>query len=340
MALPPARRQPGDVVNGRFLITKELGSGAMGEVFLAHDGILGHDVAMKYLKGFPDRPDLIEHFKSEFATLTHLSHPHVTKVFDFACDDATKHYFFTSEFIGGCDFFAFTAGVDPKGIEALFVQALRALEYLHGNDIFHFDIKPQNVLVTPVEGPAGPGRVQVIDFGLAAVGFQNKLVGTPSYMAPEIILRENPTGQADLYSLGVLLYYALTRNNPFRGQQREETFQRHLTLVPPPPSTINHKVPTYLDDIAMRLIAKRPQDRYAAAAQVIQDLNLRCGNPYPVETPETLIAYIPWEGQFIGRATQLAEILQVLAACRDGARERVPLLWVRGARGTGKSRLL
>lgn len=334
--LPP-KRQPGEVVNGRFLIERELGSGAMGEVFLAHDGILDRDVAMKYLKCPPDKSAMIAQFKSEFATLTHLSHPHVTKVFDFAQDETTQQYFFTSEFINGRDFFTVTAALSPKQIEALFVQALRALEYLHGNNIFHFDIKPQNLLVT---GAADNARVQLIDFGLASLGGENKLIGTPSYMPPEIIARATPNGRADLYSLGVLMYYALTRTNPFRGSSREETFSRHLHHTPLPPSGANPKVPAYLDDIILRLLAKRPDDRYANAAQVIQDLNLRCGNAYPVETPETLLAYIPWEGKFIGRTKALAEVNDLLRACRDGARDRPPVVWIRGARGTGKSRLL
>ncbi|MBI2346531.1 MAG: protein kinase [Deltaproteobacteria bacterium] len=338
----PERRQPGEVVNGRFLIERELGSGSIGEVFLAHDAILDRDVAMKYLKWQPDKPTTVDRFKSEFAALTHLSHPHIIKVFDFAQDERTAQYFFTGEYIGGRDFFSFTTGFRPERIEALFVQALRALEYLHGHNIFHFDIKPQNVLIVPPTetDPAAEARVQLIDFGFAAVGFQNQLIGTPSYIAPEIIMHETPTGQADLYSLGVLFYYALTRWNPFRGKNREETFDRHLHFAAAPPSSINPQIPAYLDDLILRLLAKRPPDRYASPEQVIQDLNLRCGHPYPLETPETVLAYIPWEGQFIGREKMLHEVSDLLDSCREGRQDRPPVVWVRGARGMGKSRFL
>lgn len=222
MIAPPLHNAD-DLVNDKYRIQKLVGRGGMGEVYIAkHEGHPDYPtLALKYLKLKDYRPNAEDRFKQEFNTLTHLNHPNITKVYNLEFDDSVHQHFFTSEYIDGDDFLVATSYMEMSEIEDLFVQILRALEYLHGNEVFHFDIKPQNVLVRE---DSNKKTAKLIDFGLAALGFQGKLVGTPNYISPEMILKNNPDGRSDLYSLGVLMYYVLAKFNPFKGASHEETF--------------------------------------------------------------------------------------------------------------------
>lgn len=335
------KRKIGDVVNGRFLIQRLLGTGAMGQVFLAHDGIRKAQVAMKYLLWRPNRTATLEYFKSEFSTLTRLHHPYVTQVFDFAEDDAVGSFFFASEYVNGEDFFTAARRFSPLEAVVLLGKTLQALAYLHDNHVYHFDIKPQNILVSYPDDrhDAAMAVIKLIDFGLAGVRGENRTVGTPSYMAPEMIQRDWPDHRADLYSLGVLLYGILTGENPFRTADREATFQRQLTFTPPPPSSRNPMIPHFLDDIVLGLLAKRREERFASADEVLRLLRKHVDIADLATAPTTQLA-TPWEGRFVGREDALAEASTCLDACLAGNAQRAPVLWIRGGSGTGKSRVL
>lgn len=331
-------RGPGEQINNRYTVVQLIGHGASGEVYVVSDRESGEkDIALKYMKLDPEHKPALAHFKSEFDTMTHLNHPHIARVFDFEWDSDKQFYFFTSELVEGSDFVSSTKNFDIEQIEILLIQTLRALEYLHGHKIFHYDIKPQNVLIQDARGPSP--SVKVIDFGLAHTGSLNKIVGTPSYIAPEIILGKPSDGRADLYSLGVLAYFALTGMNPFKGQTKEESFQNHLEVTPLSPSDINSGVPEYLSAIIMKLLEKDPDDRYSTPAAIIQDINFRSPRFYAIETPATLLSYVPWEGPFIGRSEHISTFKSWLKSTSEKKPEPA-LFWIRGELGTGKSRFL
>ncbi|MBI4238266.1 MAG: protein kinase [Deltaproteobacteria bacterium] len=343
MAFGARQRGVGEVVNGRYLIERPLGSGAMGSVYLAHDAMLNEHLAMKYLIAHPSKASAIASFKTEFATLTKLHHPHITRVYDFGQDDDTGGFFFTSEFVEGTDFYHAVEDRTPQQCEQLFAQGLRALQYLHDRGIHHFDIKPQNVLVA--QGTAEGAEttttqiVKVIDFGLAAVGVQHHLVGTPSYIAPEMIQRAGPDHRADLYSFGVLMYFALARHNPFRAATREETFQRHLLLTPPPLRSLCPEIPPYLEAIIHRLLCKQVEARFSSAAQVLETLTAQSGHDYREATAPSGQPRI-WECGFVGRDDELVTTRAHIDAAFESRLDRPALLWIAGGAGTGKTRLL
>ncbi len=331
----------GSVINGRYLLKQRVGAGAAGEVFLAADGISGHDVAMKFLTYRSTNPFAIEQFKREFSTLTQLRHPHITRVYDFAFDELSESYFFTSEFVQGDDFFTVLQAHSIEVCLPLISQIVQALAYLHSNHIYHFDIKPKNVLVALPQHweDMRSAHVKLIDFGLAAMHHANRLVGTPSYMAPEMTQRDSPDHRADLYSLGVLLYYSLSGINPFRGENREQTFKRHQSFLPPPPSEYHPVIPQFLDRIIMRLLAKKREDRYYSAAHVLgellehlpSDVDRSSVHPSPVQ---------PWEVRFVGRDSLLQDATQCVEAALHGHADRAPLICITGGVGSGKTRLL
>lgn len=307
----------------------------MGIVYQAYDSLLGHAVAMKYLLWRPNRSAALTAFKQEFHTLAQLQHPNICGVHDFGHDPECDCYYFTSELIRGADFYRATAGLSPEDIQIFFLQALRALDYLHAHHIAHFDIKPQNLLITTdAHGHIDPrvSNVKLIDFGLSSVIQKNALVGTPSYMAPEMIMRDQPDHRADLYSLGVLLYYALTRTNPFRGAHREETFTRQRQLLPPPLAERAVGIPARFATVIHQLLEKRREQRPADPATAIA---LLTGDAISTTSCDASLHSKPaWQGHD-------AMLTQLTAAITAPTRPDAPfVVLLAGATGSGKSHAL
>jgi len=322
-----------------FNILRSLGSGLSGEVVLAEKG--QEVCALKFLKlnaGAPQAADSIRNFKEEFSILKGLSHPHIARIQDFGYEADSGHYYYSSEYIEGQDLFEACQSLGIDEIENLLVQCLRALEYLHSRAIYHFDLKPQNILVKA--GKEGPS-IKLIDFGLAGYKPKGKIAGTPAYMSPEIILGDKPDGRADLYSLGAVFYECLSRHNPFRASSLSETLSRQQSLLPEPPSRLRREIPEYLDRVLLQLLRKNPRDRYSHASAVIQDINQRANKAYALETPDTLLAYLPGEGLFIGRNREMEAFKAAFESfARAGSQAFKKNLVIAGLEGVGKTRLL
>ncbi|MDO8644348.1 MAG: serine/threonine-protein kinase, partial [bacterium] len=324
------------LIDGKYLIAGKVGKGTSSDVFCVNHP--SGPLALKLLRKSilqSQQAATLEDFKHEFSLLKDLNHPNIARILDFGYDATLNRHYFTTELIDGTNIFDATAEKNVMAILELMVQALRALEYIHSRHIFHFDLKAANLLVTQ----KSPSTVKMIDFGLASMEPAEKMIGTPSYMAPEIINREHPDGRADLYALGVLFYLCLTRENPFRGAGIQETLKNHQMLEPPPPSKFNKKIPSYLDRILLRLLEKNPANRYQRAWDALRDINRHTGNQFPTETGETLLSYIPHEGQFIGRLEEqilLKELFQETLRKEDGFK----IALILGKKGSGKTRLL
>src|SRR4030095_405668 len=326
------------LIGGKYEMIKKLGSGFSGEVLLAKDaeGLY----ALKFLKSSPvgfSKEEAVANFKNEFSLLKELSHPHVARIEDFGYQAEQDQYFFTTEFIDGPNLFGAARNQSVEAVEDLFVQALRALEYLHSHAIYHFDLKPENILVG--KDAKGETTVKIIDFGLAGYKPKGKMAGTPSYMAPEIILGSKPDGRADLYSLGVVFYECLTGENPFRAESLSETLNRQQTLAPEIPSRKREGLPKYLDAIVGKLIAKNPSERYAGAGAVIRELNQLSGKNYAIETTDTLLSYLPGEGQLVGRKAELQQFKELLNEfqAKNSDPNWKQLRVITGPQGVGKS---
>lgn len=327
--------EPLQNIDEKYNILYSLGGGGFSEVFLV-EGPQGQ-CALKLLKGelAALKKSALAEFKNEFTILKDMRHPNIAAILDFGFDESHERYYYTSEHIEGRDLLRATEGMSLDKITALFVQALRALSYLHSYRIYHFDIKAANLLVIGRDKP----EVKIIDFGLAGIDPGGRLIGTPSYMAPEIVAREHADGRADLYSLGVLWYSAITRKNPFRAKASSETLERQIKFMPPPPSQIVTTVPGWLDQIIMRLIEKNPANRFANASAVIREINRVSGSDYPLETRETLLSYLPDEGRFVGRADELDAMESDLDSIKSGMKSTGSAI-VKGVVGSGKSRFL
>lgn len=323
------------IIGGKYKIIKGLGKGTFSSVFLV-EGPQGQ-CALKLLKGSIEslKKSALAGFKNEFALLKDIRHPNIASILDFGFDEEIERYYYTSELISGQDFISATKQQNLKTITGLIVQALRALSYLHSYRIYHFDIKSANVLVVEAKKP----EVKIIDFGLSGIDPRGRLIGTPAYIAPEIVARDHADGRADLYSLGVLWYAALTHVSPFSGGECNEVLSRQLHLVPPPPSQQVPSLPKWIDAVVMRLLEKNPANRFQNAYAVIREINRLSSSAFELETRETLLSYIPHEGRFVGRAVELGTMeddiarLKNLAGASSGC-------FVMGASGSGKTRMM
>jgi serine/threonine-protein kinase len=161
---------------------------------------------------------------------------------------------------------------EPRAAAAIVVQVAEALDYAHLKGVVHRDLKPSNIMVLP------DGTARVMDYGIArARRFEGLTVtgaflGSPEYVAPEAIEGQDTDARSDLYSLGVVFYETLTGQRPFSADTPFAILRKHLTELPGPPSARSPRVPPELDRIVLRLLMKRPDERYASADELLLDL--------------------------------------------------------------------
>ncbi|MBF0104370.1 MAG: sigma 54-interacting transcriptional regulator [Deltaproteobacteria bacterium] len=328
-------------IDHRYEVVKSLGAGLSGEILLVSDEE-SNKAALKFLKKIQlniSRAEALENFKNEFSILKELNHPNISRILDFGYDSVLQRYYFTCEFIEGAELHVACKNLPVETIEKLIVQVLRALNYLHSRGIYHFDIKPQNILVQTHDHSSL--KAQLIDFGLAGFSSPRKKIGTPAYMAPEVIRGGVLDGRTDLYSVGVVTYKILTGTNPFSSKNLKETFHNQLYLVPKPASEINPAIPKYWDHILARLLEKNPANRYPQASLVIRDLNFLSNKTFEIETKDTRLSYLPEKGALIGREKEwkkFVEIFENIFLTDKPFQER--LLIVEGHKGSGKTRVL
>lgn len=323
-----------NVIAKKYHVLKTLGQGAMGEVYLVLPP-KGDPVALKLLKALDPKSnkEAMEQFENEFRVLKRLSHPHIGRIYDYGYDEELQKVFFTLPWLKGTDIYKATENLDFKKCEEFFVQMFRALNHLHQKDLIHCDLKPGNVYIEN-------NQVLLIDFGLAGYWGEN-IVGTPTYLAPEVFRTGRHTVASDLYAAGVIMYNCLTRNQPFSGKALQEVYDRHRSYTAPSISEINPNVSKYLSDIVQTLLNKKPDERFPSAASVIEEIDAYSENSYPVETEATLLSYLPTESDVIGKqeAVEDANI-----ALKDFRSPHVPepfhLILVHGQKNVGKSRLV
>ena len=260
--------------DGRYLISRKLGSGGMANVYLAQDQELGRGVAIKILDDRHARDEqFVERFRREAQNAAGLSHPNIVSIYDRGDSEGT--YYIAMEHVEGRTLkeLIVARGPSPLGIAIDYTrQILSALRFAHRNGIVHRDIKPHNVIVDD------DGRVKVMDFGIARAGAASQMteagsiIGTAQYLSPEQA-RGAPVDQtSDLYSTGIVLYELLTGSVPFNGETPVEIAMKHLSQAPVPPSTHRPEVPRDLDYVVLRALAKDPADRYHSAEEMDSDL--------------------------------------------------------------------
>lgn len=257
-----------------------IGRGGMGEVYKATDRVLGRDVAIKVLPG-PIDTRRLERFRHEARAASALSHPNVAAIYEFG--ESGGRPFIAMEYVPGRTLDAvLRAGAVPLDVGVdIALQIAAALGAAHDAGITHRDIKPANVIVSSA------GTAKVLDFGLAklvapevdtreqpdrVLTTPGLIVGTVDYMSPEQALGDPVDGRTDLFALGVVLYELVAGERPFRGQTPTATIDAILHAEPPPPSKLRTDLPTALDHVLARALAKPPAQRYQSAREMAIDL--------------------------------------------------------------------
>ena len=265
----------GGTVDGRYLLGEFLGGGGMGEVYLAHDEVLDRDVALKVLRSrYAGDEEFAERFRREARSAAGLSHPNIVQVYDRGeTEDGTSYI--AMEYVPGGTLKERMERRGPFGAgetAAVGAQIADALGAAHEQGVIHRDIKPQNVLVS------ASGDLKVTDFGIARAASavtssaSGAIFGTAGYISPEQAMGEPVGPPSDLYSLGVILYEMLTGELPFTADNSIAVCMKHVTEPLCPPKRVNPEIPEGMDAVVAMLLAKRPADRYAGAAELMIDL--------------------------------------------------------------------
>ncbi len=283
----------GMLVATRYRITRKLGEGGMGAVYLAHDETLDVDVAFKVLKGedFADEED-IERFMREARAAAKLNHPHIARVLNAGTDEHGHHYI-AMEYIDGKPLDKYLGlsrlprtpeqeapkpKLDDRQVTQIFAQVAEALAYAHKNGIVHRDIKPGNVLVNE------EGSAFLTDFGLAkqirgekvtAVTRTGAIMGTAWYMSPE--QAEGRSGRvtpaSDIFSFGAMMYHVFCRRLPFDADGMLDVLRSVLYEEPKLPRRIRSSIHPDIDAIIMKCLEKSPGRRYRNGEELASDLN-------------------------------------------------------------------
>ena len=261
----------GDLINNRYQIIRPLGEGAMGQVFLASDTLLGNNqVALKILhKRLSNADELLKRFFREVELMNKVNHPSIARTYDIGQDQDLVY--FSMEYLEGLSLDALIDKSQSFSIErvsSLISQILEGLEAIHSQGIIHRDLKPKNIIVLENDG------LKITDFGIARN--QNSqltevgtILGTLEYLAPELILGHTVTHHADLYSAGCILYKLLCGKLPFDATHPAKLILAHVEQYVPPPMNYRPDTPQWLSHLTMKLLAKTTRERVQSARQAL-----------------------------------------------------------------------
>jgi eukaryotic-like serine/threonine-protein kinase len=280
--LPPA--PPG------YDLLRRLGSGGMGDVFLAREHTSERVVAIKFLRS-PGNPAAAERFLAEVRALGRLKHPHIVQV--LATDFYRLQPYFTMDYASRgnlAERVSASGPLDPAEAARLIATVARAVGAAHAAGVLHRDLKPSNILLADDETP------RVSDFGLAKLTDRDDglttgsgPLGTPSYMPPEQVSRKygDPGPAADVYGLGATLYHLLTSRPPFTAETPAEIIVRVEGDPPERPRAIRPDIPLGLEAIVLKCLEKDPARRYATPAELADDLDRFLAGDDPTAPPLT-----------------------------------------------------
>ncbi len=268
-----ANPRNGTMVDERYRLDRKIGSGGMADVWLAEDTELDRNVAIKILHDrFAQDKEFVQRFQREAQSAAGLQHPNVVGIFDRGVFRDT--YFIAMEYVDGPSLKDLVkGGMGTKDAIDFTRQILNAARFAHRKGIIHRDLKPQNVLIDD------EGRARVADFGIARGGENSDItatgsvMGTAQYLSPEQAQGKPTTPRSDIYSIGVILYEALTGRVPFEGDSAVAVALKQVSEAPRRPSAINPNIPPALDAVVMRALAKDPDARFKDADAFLRALD-------------------------------------------------------------------
>ena len=340
MPAPAPAAAPAAFAGGRYQVKKFLGEGGKKKVYLALDGLLDREVAFALIKTEGLDETARVRVRREAQAMGRLgAHPHIVTVFDLGEIDGQPYM--VTEFMGGGDVEHLIKKAENHRVPIercleIGRQVGMGLEFAHAKGIVHRDLKPGNVWLT------GAGVAKIGDFGLALsldrsrLTSEGMMVGTVSYMPPEQAMGGEVTPQADLYSLGAMLYEMVTGRPPFLGDDAVAVIGQHINTPPVAPSWHNPACPRDLEALILRLLAKDPAQRPAHAGDVLTALAAVDVKDIAERTEaETRSLDSLSGGVFVGRQREMGELKAALEEALSGHGRLVMLV---GEPGIGKTR--
>ncbi len=327
----------------RYQTTGVIGQGGMGLVYTAKDRLSGdivalkkvlisvHDLVFKSKGATKNTDDANLSLAQEFRVLSSLRHPHIVSVYDYGFT-AEKTPYFTMELLDSpITFTKASAKLNRVEKVQLFIQLLQAIGYLHRRGILHQDLKPNNIMVVD-------GQVKVLDFGLAqertdeTVYNTEKIVGTLPYLAPELFKSIPNSRETDLWAVGIMMYEIFVGQHPFNASTVLELIEN---VIRNDPDFSQLAQDDKLIDVIQRLLAKKPEDRFHYAYEVIEALCEAVAIPLPAESNIIRESFLQ-AASFVGRE---AELEQIITALPENTQAPSSLWLLGGESGVGKSRL-
>jgi eukaryotic-like serine/threonine-protein kinase len=268
---------------GQYKLTRRIGAGGMGEVYLAEHQLLKRPCVVKLIR--PDRagdPRNLARFQREVRATAKLSHWNTVEIFDYG-RTADGTFYYVMEYLPGMSLGEIIdrfGPMPPERVIHLLRQACDALAEAHGAGLVHRDIKPGNIFAAKRGGFYDVAKL--LDFGLVKplmeeepihLTAEGTITGSPLFMSPEQALGEtNPDGRSDIYSLGAVGYYLLTGHPPFEGDAPLKVIFAHAHQPVVPPASVRPEVPTDLDRVILRCLEKNPADRFQSAVELEEAL--------------------------------------------------------------------
>jgi tRNA A-37 threonylcarbamoyl transferase component Bud32 len=274
MTQTPQDNLVGRIFSDRYRLTRKVGEGAMGQVYLARHTFMDKNVAVKVLHPqMLAHDEVVERFQREAKAAAHIEHPNVCAATDFG-RYGEGGLFLVMEWLDGRSLEAVIIEDGPLPAQRaihIAIQAAEGVQRAHELQIVHRDLKPANIMLVTRDGD--PDFVKVTDFGVARVpiGNTSKLTqagttyGTPSYMSPEQAMGDEIDARADIYALGVMLFEMLSGRLPFEGSSIAHILSMHVTEPAPHVIEFAPDVPRALDELVFRCMAKSPDDRFRSA---------------------------------------------------------------------------
>lgn len=282
-----ASSQPAVSRIGRFSITRELGRGTAGCVYLAHDPVIDRDVAVKTFNprlSLAEKARIEQNFINEARAAGRLSHPHIVTIYEASSEGGTTYL--AMEYIDGKDLHRMLGNgrrFSADETAAIGWKVASALHHAHLRGVIHRDIKPSNIFLVDDDQP------KLIDFGIARAPNRlpdrespqyepytmvrdNQLLGTPHYMSPEQAARKPVDHRTDVYSLGAVMFEMLTGATPFHAERTDKLLQQIIYKAAPSPRDIDARIPERLAAVIAKAMHKRPEKRYQDANEMAIDI--------------------------------------------------------------------